>query len=89
MWNRSSLLTIFSEKGEPQKYVIGKGFVEFSNNTLTALVDVFETIDAIDKDVAKGNMKNLDAELENLSPTDAKYAQLVAQRDLEQARLEA
>ena len=87
--SKPGILTIFSEKGESQRYVIGKGFVEFSNNTLTALVDVFENTDAIEKEVIKERLNNLDVELEKLSPTDAKYTQLANQRDLEQARLEA
>ena len=87
--SKPGMLSIFSENGDAQKFVIGKGFVEFSNNTLTALVDVFEDVSSVDKEAAKGRLKDLDLELENLSPTDAKYAQLSNERDLEHARIES
>ena len=43
------VLTIFSERENRHRY---RGFGDHSN-TLTALVDVFETIDAIDEDASK------------------------------------
>ena len=87
--SKPGVLSIFSEKGEASNYIIGKGFAEFSNNTFTALVDVFETIDSIDKDVSSGRLKELNIERDQLSPTDAKYVQLTNEIELEQARLDA
>ena len=87
--SKPGVLSIFSEKGEVGNYIIGKGFVEFSNNTFTALVDVFETLDSIDKDASSGKLKELNIERDQLSPTDAKYIQLTNEIELEQARLNA
>ena len=87
--SKPGVLSIFSEKGEVGNYIIGKGFVEFSNNTFTALVDVFETLDSIDKDASSGKLKELNIKRDQLSPTDAKYIQLTNEIELEQARLNA
>ena len=87
--SKPGVLSIFSEKGEASNYIIGKGFVEFSNNAFTALVDVFEAIESIDKDVSSGRLKELNIERDQLSPTDAKYIQLTNEIELEQARLDA
>ena len=56
---------------------------------LLQFVDVFETVDSIDKDASSGRLKDLNIERDQLSPTDAKYLQLTNEIELEQARINA
>ena len=87
--SKPGILSIFPENGDVKRYVIDKGFVEFSNNSLTALVDIFEPVDAVNKESASSRLQELDAELEKLSSTDPKYIQLSNERNLAQVRMDA
>ncbi|MBM75253.1 MAG: ATP synthase F1 subunit epsilon [Proteobacteria bacterium] len=74
---------------EDEAFLIGKGFVEISNSSLTILVELCERLDDIDVEAAKTSLSDSENELADLKSTDPKASILKSKIELAKARINA
>ena len=86
--SKPGVITIFSDRGT-ERYLIGKGFAELNSTSLSLLVDLFETVDSIDKDKARSELIEAEDELSRTAPAEESYQFVVDRVELARARVEA
>lgn len=86
--SKPGVITIQSDRGL-ERYLIGKGFAEINSVELSLLVDLFETVDDIDKDKARSELIEAEEELSVTAPADERYPFVVDRVELARARVEA
>ena len=74
---------------DDEAFLIGKGFVEISNSSLTILVELCERLEEIDLDAAQTTLSDSVNELAGIKSTDPKANILRARIDLAKARINA
>ncbi|MBM4255609.1 MAG: F0F1 ATP synthase subunit epsilon [Deltaproteobacteria bacterium] len=79
---------LYKQKGQTHTLVVGRGFAEVSDNTMTVLADSAEEIGSINAERARVALQKAEESLRNLSPTDPTFAELDAARRRAQARIE-
>ena len=77
-----------SDRGT-ERYLIGKGFCGLNSTSLSLLVDLFETVDSIDKDKARAELIEAEDELSRTAPADESHQFVVDRVELARARVEA
>jgi F-type H+-transporting ATPase subunit epsilon len=86
--SKPGVITILSDRGT-ERYLVGKGFAELNATSLSLLVDLFETVDSIDKDKARSALVEAEDELSRTAPADESYPFVVDRVELARARVEA
>jgi len=79
---------LYKQKGQTHTLVIGGGFAEVSDNTITVLADSAEAVSGINVERARTALQKAEASLRDLSPTDPTFAGVDAARRRAQARIE-
>ncbi|MCC7384994.1 MAG: ATP synthase F1 subunit epsilon [Deltaproteobacteria bacterium] len=85
---RPGVLTTIKE-GRPSMYVVGFGFAEIDNDTVTLLASTFEPIKDIDVERAKRALADAQAKLKDLGPEDPGYIEHERRAARAQARIDA
>lgn len=76
-------------KGQAERFAVGTGFVEVSNNRVSVLTDVAETADEIDAEKARADKAEIEKELAAASQLPADETEELRERaGLEAARID-
>ena len=78
---------LYKQKGQAHTLVVGGGFAEVSENTMTVLADSAEEVSAINVERARVALQKAEESLRTLSPTDPTFADVDAARRRAEARL--
>ena len=79
---------LYKQRGQAHTLVVGGGFAEVSDNTMTVLADSAEAVNDINVERARTALQKAEENLRDLSPTDPTFAEVDAARRRAQARIE-
>ena len=85
---RAGLLTLTTGEGT-RKFVIGRGFIEVNNNSVTILANSVVVASEADKKSAKTEMSKAEAELTKINGFSSEAELVSARLELARAKLEA
>lgn len=84
---KPGLVTVVN-KGNTERFAVSTGFVEVSNNRVSVLTDVAESMEDVDIDAAKAERAEIEKELASMAAAAAEETEALRERlDLVNARI--